>query len=560
MTNPNYHKWPAEIKDEYDKTAKKIEKYGHTIKGIKDVRHFAYTLGASFSTGAEFLSFFPLGGEGLPTIGGIMNRIIRLVKDGDLTLNSQILNDERVYSLPIGMVALTDDIMDMAESKWAGQLQRDAFLAEFSTDDHQLFLLLATDKDGNMPWEPECGSFWPDMCPPPLVATAQEILTGDDSLMRQLEEKLGIDEENPAEEPAAISEKEEDIGRAVYKKIITDLDAKHPDKKILELLVNGQKHIEQNEYVLAIDTFSELIKVFGWENWSDEDQIIFKSGNIIWSKQGNDRMFPLFWAYYFRATAKYDLEEYSGCISDFSTAIDIGLNIIKYDSDGEFTASSALSWTILTYNGRGLAKRSKDNYQDALDDFDEALKLCQDDDVHHKKQIYYNMGLTKKDMGDDKGAADAFTSSIELSPEEINPYYYRGLSRYKIREHDGAYDDFSHVIDNVKKEEHLDFDLKRTYLYRGILRIKIDDNEGALQDLTKAIEIDPEFARAYFGRGIVKQLTGNNQRAVDDFTQAIEKGFKEPEVYKYRGEAKESMGDTEGAKEDFVKYEELKGS
>ena len=560
MTNPNYHKWTAEIKDEYDKTAKKIEKYGHTIKGIKDVRHFAYTLGASFSTGAEFLSFFPLGGEGLPTIGGIMNRIIRLVKDGDLTLNSQILNDERVYSLPIGMVALTDDIMDMAESKWAGQLQRDAFLAEFSTDDHQLFLLLATDKDGNMPWEPECGSFWPDMCPPPLVATAQEILTGNDSLMRQLEEKLGIDEENPAEEPAAISEKEEDIGRAVYKKIITDLDAKHPDKKILELLVNGQKHIEQNEYVLAIDTFSELIKVFGWENWSDEDQIIFKSGNIIWSKQGNDRMFPLFWAYYFRATAKYDLEEYSGCISDFSTAIDIGLNIIKYDSDGEFTASSALSWTILTYNGRGLAKRSKDNYQDALDDFDEALKLCQDDDVHHKKQIYYNMGLTKKDMGDDKGAADAFTSSIELSPEEINPYYYRGLSRYKIREHDGAYDDFSHVIDNVKKEEHLDFDLKRTYLYRGILRIKIDDNEGALQDLTKAIEIDPEFARAYFGRGIVKQLTGNNQRAVDDFTQAIEKGFKEPEVYKYRGEAKESMGDTEGAKEDFVKYEELKGS
>jgi serine/threonine-protein kinase len=271
-------------------------------------------------------------------------------------------------------------------------------------------------------------------------------------------------------------------------------------------------------------------------------------------------MFPLFWAYYFRATAKYELEEYSGCISDSSTAIDIGLNIITYDSDGEFTAASARSWTIYAYNGRGLAKRSKDNYQDALDDFDEALKLCQDDDVHHKKQIYYNMGLTKKDMGDDKGAADAFTSSIELSPEEIDPYYWRGLSRYKIREHDGAHDDFSHVIDNVKKEEHLDFSLKRTYLYRGILRIKIDDNEGALQDLTKAIEIDPEFSRAYFGRGIVKQLTGNNQGAVDDFTQAIEKGFKEPKVYKYRGEAKESMGDTEGAKEDFEKFEELKGS
>ena len=186
MTNPNYHKWPAEIKDEYDKTAKKIEKYGHTIKGIKDVRHFAYTLGASFSTGAEFLSFFPLGGEGLPTIGGIMNRIIRLVQDGELTLNSQILNNESVYYLPIGMVVLTDDIKDMAESEWAGQLQRDAFLAEFSTDDHQLFILLASDKNGKLPWEPECENYWPNICPSPLVSIAQEVLTGgDDFLMRK---------------------------------------------------------------------------------------------------------------------------------------------------------------------------------------------------------------------------------------------------------------------------------------------------------------------------------------------------------------------------------------
>jgi hypothetical protein len=189
MTHPNYHQWPAEIQDEYDKTAKKIEKYGHTTKGIKDVRHFAYTLGASFSTGAEFLSFFPLGGEGLPTIGGIMNRIIGLVQDGDLTLTSQILNNESVYYLPIGMVVLTDDIKDMAESKWAGQRQRDAFLAEFSTDDHELFLLLASDKDGNLPWEPECGNFWPDICPSPLVAIAQEILTGDDDFLMRKNKK-----------------------------------------------------------------------------------------------------------------------------------------------------------------------------------------------------------------------------------------------------------------------------------------------------------------------------------------------------------------------------------
>jgi len=583
MTHPNYHQWPADVQAHYDKTAESIKKHGHTILGTVDGkgnlnRPFAYTLGASFSTGSEYLCFFPIKGKGIEVISGIMNKLIGVIQDGSLTLKSQILNDDRIYGLPIGMVILDDAIKEMVESTWPQQLLRDAFLAEFSTDDHQLVVLIASDKDGNLPWDPGCGSFWPDMCPPPLVATAQEILGGDDSLMRQLEEKLGIDEENPAEEPAAIGEKEKDIVvktvlekqpywkqsiRAVYKKIITDLDAKHPDQKISVLFVKGRKHSEQDEYELAIDTYSELIKIFGWENWSAEDQIIFNSANSIWSKQGNDRMFPLFWAYYFRATAKYELEEYSGCISDYSTAIDIGLNIITYDSDGEFTAASARSWTILTYNGRGLAKRSKDNYQDALDDFDEALSLCQDDDVHHKKQIYYNMGLTKKDMDDTDGAIDAFTNSIELSPEEINPYYYRGTVKYKTDDIDGALYDFSQVILYVEKnigDVDLDFDLIQAYLYRGAIRTKTDDMEGALHDYTKAIEIDPEFARAYFGRGLIKQLTGNNQGAVDDFTQAIEKGFKEPFVYEYRGEAKESMGDTEGAKEDFEKFEELKGS
>ena len=565
MEQPNYDQSDRSEQEWYNNISEKIKKHGHTILGTVDgkgnlKRPFAYTLGASFTTGSEFLSFFPIKGKGLSIISGIMNRIIRLMKDGDLTLSSQILNDERVYNLPIAMVVLDNEIKEMIESTWPQQLQRDAFLAEFSTDDHQLISLIASDKDGNLPWEPECGSFWPDMCPPPLVATAQKILTGDDSLMQRLENKLGINEENPAEEPSIDNEKEEEKGREVFKKILNDISDKHPDQKIGVLSANGQKHIEQEEYEQAINVFTELIDLFGWESLSEENQIIFQAGNLIWSKQGNDRMFQLFWAYYFRATAKYELEQYPESISDYSTAIDIGLDIIKYDSDGEFTAASARSWTIYAYSGSGLVKRHADNYQDALDDFDEALGLCQDDDVHHKKQIYYNMGLTKKDMGDDKGAADAFTSSIELSPEKINPYYYRGLSRYKIREHDGALDDFSHVIDNVKKEEHLDFNLKRTYLYRGILRIKIDDYEGALQDLTKAIEIDPEFARAYFGRGIVKQLTGNNQGAVDDFTQAIEKGLKDPKVYKYRGRAKESMGDTEGAKEDFEKFEELKGS
>jgi hypothetical protein len=102
------------------------------------------------------------------------------------------------------------------------------------------------------------------MCPPPLVATAQEILTGDDSVMQQLENKLGINEGNLAEEPAVDNEKEEENGREVFKKILNDISDKHPDKKIGVLSANGQKHIEQEEYEQAINVFGPFLNKYNY--------------------------------------------------------------------------------------------------------------------------------------------------------------------------------------------------------------------------------------------------------------------------------------------------------
>ena len=109
MEQPNYDQSDRSEQEWYNNISEKIKKHGHTILGTVDgkgnlKRPFAYTLGASFTTGSEFLSFFPIKGKGMSVISGIINRIIRLVKDGDLTLSSQILNDERVYNLPITMI------------------------------------------------------------------------------------------------------------------------------------------------------------------------------------------------------------------------------------------------------------------------------------------------------------------------------------------------------------------------------------------------------------------------------------------------------------------------
>ena len=185
MKHPNYDKWPADIRAHYDKTAQAIDQHGHTIKGIKDVRlGLAYSIGASFSIDAEFCSFFPLKGEGISIISGVINRIINLLKENKLNLESQIINNKNIYSLPIALVDL-GYLKYYTESKWVGQLQRDSFLAEFSTEDHQLFLLLFTDKNGKMPWDPECENYWPDICPMPLVSFAEKIFSNEDTFSKR---------------------------------------------------------------------------------------------------------------------------------------------------------------------------------------------------------------------------------------------------------------------------------------------------------------------------------------------------------------------------------------
>ena len=126
-------------------------------------------------------------GISLSVIGTIFNRIIEQIQLGNLEINDQILNNKEIYDLPLAMHILDKETQKDIESVWAKQLERDGVFAEFSTEDHRLILIIATDKDGNFPWDENCQSFWPEMCPPPLAAMAQMAILGKDTLLSKLE-------------------------------------------------------------------------------------------------------------------------------------------------------------------------------------------------------------------------------------------------------------------------------------------------------------------------------------------------------------------------------------
>ena len=109
MKNSNYPFWSDEKKKEYDQTSIMVKKHGHVIKGIKDLRlGVAYTIGTSNSIGAEFVSFFPLKGEGINVITKIINKLVELIKNDPKVMKSQIFNNKDLYGLPFGFVILPE--------------------------------------------------------------------------------------------------------------------------------------------------------------------------------------------------------------------------------------------------------------------------------------------------------------------------------------------------------------------------------------------------------------------------------------------------------------------
>ena len=91
-----------------------------------------------------------------------------------LSIHSQkyhqdFLNCIDLYELPFCFVILPWKNKQFAELEYACQLQSDALLSDFSSKDHELILLLFTDKYGKMPWEEDCDNYWPYICPDSLV-------------------------------------------------------------------------------------------------------------------------------------------------------------------------------------------------------------------------------------------------------------------------------------------------------------------------------------------------------------------------------------------------------
>ena len=247
------------------------------------------------------------------------------------------------------------------------------------------------------------------------------------------------------------------------------------------------------------------------------------------------------------------------------------------------------------YSVRGQRKYNANHYNEAIMDFNKAIKL-----YPQKADAYYNRGLAKFTLGDfefaqgnlaeawklyETGIEDS-TQAIKLTPEDAYAYHNRAGGKFRLgqskaaqgdiakgqRYYQGAIQDWTQVIK-------LNPELADPYNNLGIAKAILGESKGsqgdiagarelyaaAIEDCTQAIRLNPAYAEPYINRGYAQFRLGKTKAdqgdmasarklyaaAIQDFTEAIQLDPESAYAYGNRGVAKAALGNAEEAIQDF---------
>jgi len=156
-----------------------------------------------------------------------------------------------------------------------------------------------------------------------------------------------------------------------------------------------------------------------------------------------------------------------------------------------------------TYLDRGILFASRGDFEMAIHDFTEALRLRP-----NWEAAYMLRGRALQ-------ASVLHTTDIQASFEQFTSRHVSGrVTTEQARVLNLAIEDFSRAI-------RLDPNNARFYRERGWVHSNLWDFDRAIADLSQAIRLTPNSAGAYATRGAIHLNRGNFDLAIADFNQAI---------------------------------------
>ncbi len=250
--------------------------------------------------------------------------------------------------------------------------------------------------------------------------------------------------------------------------------------------------------------------------------------------------------YMARAGIRFDLKDYQASLVDCNQGIKLEPN----NADG--------------YHCRGTARALL--FQDpekALSDYDRAVELGVKFDADKKELYYIARGETRRLLKNYQGALADYNEAIKLlsssnshflfdSSDLASAYSKRGIVRYQLKDYQGAIADYNEAIklqpDNIQ-----------LYFTRGNIYFQLKDYKVALADFDRAIKLQPDNVNVYFSRGVIYQKQGNDNAALSDYNQALAKDGKLAPAIINIGYIKYEKGDIKGAIQQWENAVQING-
>lgn len=216
-----------------------------------------------------------------------------------------------------------------------------------------------------------------------------------------------------------------------------------------------------------------------------------------------------------------------------------GLALALTDCDGPSAPLDPNGPAI--HNNRGYAWYLKKDYDKAIGEYDEALRLNP-----RLAAVYSNRGLALSNKMDLDKAMDDFNEAIRLDPRLARAYNNRGVVWRENGEYDKAIGDYSEAI-------RLDPTLVAVYHNRGLAWNDKMDYGKAIGDYSEAIRLDPRDADGYIARAWIwatapDEKVRDGKQAVESATRACELNeWKSPEWLDTLAAAYAEAGDFDAA-------------
>ncbi|MDR0502921.1 MAG: tetratricopeptide repeat protein [Treponema sp.] len=239
--------------------------------------------------------------------------------------------------------------------------------------------------------------------------------------------------------------------------------------------------------------------------------------------------------------------------------------VAKYGVSADVTPQTAG-----TFLDRGILFASRGDYETAIADFDEAIKLNPDMAAAYmlrgralvasrthviKNEENFSYIETRHETGQITLAETAkvydlaindFTQAIRLAPDYAKAYVERGNAYSYKDDYDNAIADYTQAIKIVPN-------YINAYINRGDAYVNTGDHDRAIADFIQAIRINPNDAKTYNSRGIMYSNIGDYNKAIADYTQAIRIDPNFAEAYNNRGNDYSNIKDYDRAIEDFTR-------